>query len=222
VTTRQYNRLARRQRPRVCARKRPAVVDRGLFRVCCCYGALIGAMIVGCTSSQRRSSGDDSAIPAAAVVNYADAKHGLKLAYPGDWEEQGLLKPRGALLVLVAEDESAGLPPTVSVVAQPEQKPGSSAQATELPSIEQRLVERARKQVKDFELVESSDATVAGQPARRVVYDGSRLGMRMRVMNVLTVHNGRGYAIAYMADPLAFDARLGDVQRMIDSVEWIR
>ena len=178
-------------------------------------------MPVGCASSHQ-SSADDRAVPAAAVVNYADAKHGLKLAYPGDWEEQGLLKPRGALLVLIAADESAGLPPTVSVVAQPEQKDKTSPQATDLPAIEQRLVERARKQVKDFELVESSDATVAGAPARRVVYDGSNLGMRMRVMNVLTVHNGRGYAIAYMADPLAFDARLDDVQRMIDSVEWVR
>ena len=83
-------------------------------------------------------------------------------------------------------------------------------------------LERAQKQVKDFELVESSDATVAGEPARRVVYAGSKLGLHMRVMNVLTVHDGRGYAIAYMADPVAFDARLDDVQRMIDSVEWVR
>ena len=180
------------------------------------------AVSVGCASSDRRSP-EDGAIPAAAVVNYADAKHGLKLAYPGDWEEQGLLKPRGTLLVLIANERDGGrLPPTVSVVAQPEQKDKASAQTTDLSAMEQRLVERARKQVEDFELVESSDATVAGAPARRVVYEGAKLGMRRRVMNVLTVHNDRGYAIAYMADPVAFDARLDDVQRMIDSVEWVR
>jgi hypothetical protein len=180
--------------------------------------------LAGCASSNHNDGGGtDSAVAASAVVNYADAKHGLKLAYAGDWEEQGLIKPRGTLLVLVANDDAGGrLPPTVSVVAQPEQNVKASAPATDLPAMEQRLVERARKQVEDFELVESSDATVAGAPARRVVYDGAKLGMRMRVMNVLTVHNGRGYAIAYMADPVAFDARLDDVQRMIDSVEWVR
>ena len=214
--------VARPSRPCICRYGGGRMGETPMPRWCGVALLACMTLVIGCTSSSTRSRSDDSAVPAAAVVNYADARHGLKLAYPGDWEEQGLVKRSGALLVLVADDDGARLPPTVSVVAQPQQTDRSPAPPSDLPALEQRLVERARKQVKDFELVESSEATVAGEPARRIVYAGSKLGLRMRVMNVLTVHNGRGYAIAYMADPGAFDARLGDVQRMIDSVEWVR
>lgn len=174
---------------------------------------LLLLMSLGCASSAHRDAENTT-----GVVNYADAKHGLRLMYDGQWKEQSFLKPRGTLLVLVSDEDASRLPPTVSIVAQPERK---NSNAPDLGQMEQRLIERAQKQIGDFALVETSDTTVAGQPARRVTYTGRKLGMSLQVMNVITIHDNRGYAIAYMADPATFDRRRFDVDRIIATIAWM-
>jgi hypothetical protein len=173
-------------------------------------------LAAGCASDAQRET---TRAETGGVVNYADTRHGIRLTYDSKWKTQNFLKPKGALLVLVTDDDAAGLPPTVSLVAQPQDSKGNSP---DLRDMEQRMIERAQKQIDSFAVVDASDTTVAGQPARRVIYTGKKLGVSMQVMNILAIHNNRGYAIAYMADPSAFDSRRSDVDRIVQSMEWIK
>jgi hypothetical protein len=86
--------------------------------------------------------------------------------------------------------------------------------------MEQRLIEKAKKEIGDFKLVETADTTVAGQRARRVIYSGTKLGVRLAVMNVITTHAGRGFAVAYMADPEMFDEGRPAVDKVVESIEF--
>lgn len=170
--------------------------------------ALIG-LLAGCASS----SNSTKSATEAGIVNFADTKHGLRMIYPADWSEQNLLKPRQALILLTRGSEA------FSLVAQ-----DSAEQVTrdDLKPMEERAIEKYRKEFGEFELQEAADATLAGEPARRIVFVGKKLGMRFQAMNVLTAHGGKGYALLYMADEKTFAAARPGVQRMIDSIEFVK
>ena len=78
---------------------------------------LICLALVGCASSSgtnsvaRLSDGN-------VVTTYDDPKHGLRLTYPGDWEEQSIpfmLRPKGTIIVLRAQSDLSAdkMPPTI-------------------------------------------------------------------------------------------------------------
>src|SRR5687768_13209080 len=112
--------LARRARP---APGRPAVVDRGLFGLCCC--ALLVVSLVGCGSSKKNphASNETGTEAVAGVTTFTDTSHGLRLTYPGDWEPMEVDK-EDAILVLARmhDHEGTTMPPTVTLFAQPTQK----------------------------------------------------------------------------------------------------
>ena len=172
-------------------------------------------LLTGCASSAEQSRQETG-----GVINFVDAKEGLRIVYPGDWKEQTYLKPRGAIVILEMPRRSdSKLPGTLSVVAQDPSIPVSSA---DLPAMETRLIDKAQNTVGNFQLVETSDTTLGSEPARRIIYTGTKLGMSLRVMNVITAHNGRGYAIAFMSAPEAFDETRPEVDKVVKSFEFLR
>jgi len=173
--------------------------------------------IFGCSSSGTNRAADD---PSSGIVNFIDTKSGVRLRYPGDWQEKHVLFQPKNVILLLQPPERGGLgklPQTVSVVAQDATK---VVGPSDLPAMEQRLIEKAKKEIGDFKLVESADTTVASERARRVIYSGTKLGVRLEVMNVITTHAGRGYAVAYMADPAMFDEGRPAVDKVVESIEF--
>jgi hypothetical protein len=171
----------------------------------------------GCSSSGTNRAADDAS---AGVVNFADTKSGLRLRYPGDWREKHVLFQPKNVIVLLQPLEHGGLgklPQTVSVVAQDATK---VVGPSDLPAMEQRLIEKATKEIGDFKLVETADTTVAGERRPAGNLFGTKLGVRLEVMNVITTHAGRGYAVAYMADPAMFDEGRPAVDKVVESIEF--
>lgn len=176
--------------------------------------------LAGCASSSGTKStaklGDGN-----VVTTYDDPKYGMRLTYPGDWDEQSIpfmLRPKGTIIVLRAQSNVDGnrMPPTISVVAN-ERSSGAS-----LEQMQQQMIDKAKGQFSDFKLIESGDAKLGSEPAKRITYTGSKLGVSLQVMNVIALHDGKGFAIAYSADPEVFAQQLPDVQKVIDSVKWMK
>src|SRR5215203_2722207 len=97
---------------------------------------------VGCASSsgtksiQKQSDGN-------VVTTYDDPKYGLRLTYPGDWEEQSIpfmLRPKGTIIVLKAPASVDGnrMPPTISVVAN------EKSTAASLEQMQQQMIDKAK------------------------------------------------------------------------------
>jgi hypothetical protein len=155
------------------------------------------------------------------VTTYDDPSYGLRLTYPGDWEEQSIpfmLKPKGTIIVLKAPSavDRNRMPPTISVVANEKSSNAS------LEQMQQQMIEKAKGQFSDFKLIDSSDAKLGTEPAKRITYTGSKLGVSLQVMNVIALHGGKGFAVAYSADPAIFAAELPDVQKVIESIRWVK
>src|SRR5882757_8507582 len=81
----------------------------------------MAASLVGCASGggtksvAKQSDGN-------VVTTYDDPKYGIRLTYPGNWEEQSIpfmLRPKGTIIVLKAPASVGAdrMPPTISVVA---------------------------------------------------------------------------------------------------------
>jgi serine/threonine-protein kinase len=181
---------------------------------------LLFAMLIGCASS----AGTKSVATAAdgnVVTTYDDAKYGIRLTYPGDWEEQSIpfmLRPKGTIIVLRAPSEMSvtQMPPTISVVAN------EKSTDVSLDQMQQQLIDKAKAGFEEFKLIESTDAQLGAEPARRVVYSGMKMGVSLKVMNVVALHAGKGFAVAYSADPEVFDQELPDVQKVIESIRWVK
>ncbi|MBC8105603.1 MAG: DcrB-related protein [Anaerolineae bacterium] len=176
--------------------------------------------LIGCSSSSGTKSieklGDGN-----VVTTYDDPKYGLRLTYPGDWEEQSIpfmLRPKGTIIVLKAQSKVDGtrMPPTMSVVAN------DKASGASLEQMQQQMIDKAKGQFSDFKLIESGDAKLGTEPAKRITYTGSKLGVSLQVMNVIATHGGKGFAVAYSADPEIFAQELPDVQKVIESIRWVQ
>jgi hypothetical protein len=200
-------------RIRVIHQARRASVLAGCVLVVAC-GLASCASSGGTKSTARSDSGN-------VVTTYDDPKYGLRLTYPGDWEEQSIpfmLRPKGAIIVLKAPASVGAdkMPPTISVVAN-DKSSGAS-----LEQMQQQMIEKAKGQFSDFKLLDSGDAMLGTEPAKRITYTGSKLGVHLQVMNVIATHAGKGFAVAYSADPEIFTTELPDVQKVIESVKWMK
>ena len=168
----------------------------------------------GTKSTARQSDGN-------VVTTYDDPKYGLRLTYPGDWEEQSIpfmMRPKGTVIVLKAQSNVDGtrMPPTISVVAN------DKATTASLEQMQQQMIDKAKGQFSDFKLIDSGDAMLGTEPAKRITYTGSKLGVSLQVMNVIATHGGKGFAVAYSADPEIFATELSDVQKVIESIRWVQ
>ncbi|MGH7177453.1 MAG: hypothetical protein ACREJC_08745 [Tepidisphaeraceae bacterium] len=174
------------------------------------------AAVAGCASGGNKSN---ATVEGKVVTTWDDPKLGIRLTYPGEWEEVTFMRPKGAVLML-ALPHSGGLgktPPVVAVVAPDSNQAVTSA---DLDGMQQRTIEKAGKEIGEFKLVESKSMTVGGQDARRIIYTGKKLGLSIQTMYVLTTHAGRPFAFSYLSSPDTFSTNLSAVDRMIGSVQF--
>src|SRR4051812_7368885 len=160
--------------------------------------AIIALVCVGCASSSGTKLQSTSS-EGNVVTTYDDPTYGVRLTYPGNWEEQSMpFRPKGTIIVLTAPSDVGGMrmPPTLAVVAQDSQPQSTDSATTEerLDAMQKRMIEKFSKEFSDFKLVDSGPATLGGEPARRIIYTASKLTVKIETMTVVALHGGRGYS----------------------------
>jgi eukaryotic-like serine/threonine-protein kinase len=73
----------------------------------------------------------------------------------------------------------------------------------------------------DFRVTESN-ATLAGNPAYKVVYSGLEESVDLQAMLVMALKGDKVYIISYTAEPEKYSYYLPTVQKMIDSFETLK
>lgn len=190
---------------------------------------LIATALGGCASSSGTKVHTTTA-DGDVVTSYDDPSNGLRFTYPGDWQEQSLpagSRPKGTVIVLTGPGEVDGLrmPPTLSVVSQP--AGGAATDGADPRSALEKMqavaLDRARSQFANFRVVDDGRPdTLGGAPARRFAFVGSKLNVTVQVMNVVALVGGRQYGFSYSADPEIFEQHHPAVERMLESVQWLR
>jgi hypothetical protein len=181
---------------------------------------LLACLGLGCASSNGTRV-QETAPEGNVVTTYDDPANGIRLTYPGDWEEINFMRPKETLLLLAppAPKHAGLMPPAFAIVA-----PSSDQAVTsdDLDGMQQRTIDKAKKEIGDFQLVEASQTSVGAEPARRIIYTGKKLGQSIQVMYVLTTHAGKPFAITYMAGPDVFDSVRPQVEKVVGSVQWLK
>jgi hypothetical protein len=168
---------------------------------------LIGAVLIvsvlasGCTANVGNTS------PSPTTTTYTSAK-GFSIAYPSDWgkpQEQS----NGSLVIFLTPDNNE----TENLNAQVLTRTGASL-AT--------VTEELKSTVQDydnFKQIEVTNTTLAGLPAYKIVYTATVNGDQLKVLQTVTVKDGKAYVITYKDAPANYDKHLSAAQKMIDSFQ---
>jgi hypothetical protein len=172
---------------------------------------------VGCASNVT-----PSAVPAptrsptfvpeniSGYLNYTNRSAGVAIQYPPSWH---LTEGGGA--GATAFFNVSGVNMTFSIAA-----PASfSGQAVTLDEYSRDLISALQQNpnLTSFKLLNSSNTTLAGYPAQKLVFTYVTEGAPMQRMVELTLVNNTGYSVSYVASQGVYPSYVGIAQNMMQS-----
>jgi serine/threonine-protein kinase len=151
---------------------------------------------------------------------YINSVHGLRMDYPSDWEvseheshEEGLF---ASLFMSQQENSSDNFQENVNVLVR--DMSDYPITFENFTTVNLQLLEQLT--LGSFTLITSTQTTLAGNEAHKIVYTlGSNGYPTMKLMQVWTVKDDVAYVITYTALDDAYSRFLATVQHMIDSLE---
>jgi len=154
-------------------------------------------------------------------LTYVNPIFGIKILYPANWDKQentSSSKDNSTLIDIVAF--SPPFKNTSDIVGK------LIVQVDNISDIKPiTLANYANDTVSDLRQdfrVSESNATLAGNPAYKIVYTGLEANVDLQAMMVLTVKGERAYIISYTAEPEKYSYYLPTVQKMIESFEILK
>lgn len=154
-------------------------------------------------------------------LTYVNPIFGIKILYPANWDKQENTSSSNDNSTLI--DLVAFSPPfknTSDIVGK------LIVQVDNISDIKPKtLAEYVNDTVSDLRQdfrVSESNATLAGNPAYKIVYTGLEANVDLQAMMVLTVKGERAYIISYTAEPEKYSYYLPTVQKMIESFEILK
>jgi len=143
-------------------------------------------------------------------LTYENSQGGFKILYPPDWKWE--IPPEiNPMVVFLSPPDSFEASAVVFVTVE------NVADFT-LDEYTQLTIEGA-KQSPFFSLIESSKTELAGFSAQKIVYTDQIFSEPINFITVITVADGIGYGVTYLANPDLYSDYLQTGQQMIDSFE---
>lgn len=144
-------------------------------------------------------------------LTYENSAYGVGIKYPQGWTKQ-----EGATETVVQffapKESSSTSQSAVAIVVK-----DMAAQSLSLDAYTERVTSQLQQTLTDFNLIESSSTTLAGNPAHKVVYTGKQEQRNPKVYQVWTIINNKAYMIKYAADPSKYADFIEIVQQMTNS-----
>ena len=154
-------------------------------------------------------------------LTYENPIFGIKILYPANWDKQENTSSSNDNSTLI--DLVAFSPPfknNSDIVGK------LIVQVDNISDIKPiTLANYANDTVSDLRQdfrVSESNATLAGNPAYKIVYTGLEASIDLKAMMVMTIKGDRAYIISYTAEPEKYSFYLPTVQKMIDSFEILK
>jgi len=169
----------------------------------------------GCTSNNTSPTPSASATRSPTFVpkdnsgyrNYTNSSAGIAIQYPTSWQ---LTEPGGAYVN--AFFNVSGVSGVSFTIAAPE-----NLQGVTLNDYAQDLILALQQNATSFNLLNSSNTTLAGYPAQKLVFTLVSGGTTNQGMVELTLVNNTGYALTYYATQAEYPSYVGIAQNMMQS-----
>jgi eukaryotic-like serine/threonine-protein kinase len=154
-------------------------------------------------------------------LTYENHSFGIKILYPANWNKQentSSSSNNSTLYDIVIF--SPPLKNSSSIIGKLAVKVDniSNIKPTTLANYTDAIISDLKQ---DFRVTESN-ATLAGNPAYKVVYTGLEESVDLQAMLVMAIKGDRVYMISYTAEPENYSYYLPTVQKMIDSFEILK
>jgi hypothetical protein len=183
-------------------------------------GILLAAMVfaAGCTSNVNNTPSpnvasatrDPKFVPknTSGYLTYSNRSAGISIQYPSSWQKQ-----EGSAGGIVSFNVS-GVPDMSFTVASQD----FSGTATTLNDFSQGAVDGLSTQLANFKILNSTNITLSGYPAKQHVFTFMSFGdTTSQGMLKLTLVNSTGYTLLYVGSESSYPNYLGIAQNMTQS-----
>jgi len=156
------------------------------------------------------------------LVDFKSDENGFAVSYISSWKPQPTDKPF-VILKLQPQDGEGELGDAVAVVMLPPVKAAADGKAPTFDELQASVIaEVAAGYAPDVKTVVSTDTTLGGEKARRVILTATAAttGDTVRAVMILAVHKGKGYAVAMASPVQEFGRRRGGFDRLMQTFKF--
>lgn len=148
-------------------------------------------------------------------LTYENSFYGVRIKYPQEWT-----KTEGAMGTVVMflspkQNDTDPFQENLNIIVQP--LPAS----TTLNVVTEETINQVKQLIQNATIIETTDTTLAGVPAYKLVYSGKMRDYTLKWMQIWAVKNNIMYSITYTAEIDSYSYYLDVIQKMIDSFEII-
>jgi hypothetical protein len=156
--------------------------------------------------------GGDTTLSAGPLSTYTNADHGFRIDYPQGWTK--VEGTGGAIVGFASPKEEAGDDFQEAVTVTAEDLPSSSIT---LQQYTDAALGQVKKVITDFDLRESTDATVAGRPGHRIVYTGTQGQSKLEWQQLFTIVGDTAWILTFVAEASTYDRYVATAESIINS-----
>ncbi|MCX5868647.1 MAG: DcrB-related protein [Proteobacteria bacterium] len=155
-------------------------------------------------------------------LTYEDRMYGLKIDHPADWPtafEHKMIKENRVINIiafLTPDNKPGDIDNFVNIIAYP------VPQGVSLPDHVANEIVDMQTFYRGFQMLDSSDTTLGGLPAHRLVYTFSQGGIEYKKLQIHVLKGQQGYALGYLQDVKNFDWYMRQVEKMAKSFEFTK
>jgi len=148
------------------------------------------------------------------LLQYENPTHGIKIEYPSSWTKSELSEPTTTIMFTAPIDDLQDVyQETFAIVILDSPVKADPSQYADS------VMEGYRQQFSNFNLVESSEIILSGNPAVKKIYTATNAGFDLKGLNIFLAIETKNYMIQFTSDSeKRFSEYLPVVQEMIDSI----
>ena len=172
------------------------------------------ANLIGMPQNSQRQAQPAAHTASEGYSTYTSYQYDLRMDYPSDWvKREGFM---GTIVVFMAPTEGMedGSPANMNVLMQ-----DITFQTMTLDDYTELSIEQLESFITDFDLIEEDDITLAGAPAKKLVYTGEQGVFEIKWVQVWGIKDSKVYVLTFTTHEDRFNEFSGIADEMIDSFE---
>ncbi len=147
---------------------------------------------------------------------YENTKLKLSIQYPSSWQKEERLNDFVTFKAPIVDSSQYKSPAGLGISSL-------SVSNVALATITNVHLENMTNNLKDFQLVESSDTVLAdNRPAKKIIFTATDYGEKKQALQLITKNNDKVYLITYKANVDKYEQYFPTIQKMLNSLVFLK
>ena len=143
---------------------------------------------------------------------YENTKLKLSIQYPSSWQKEERLNDFVTFLAPIVDSSQYRSPAGLGISSL-------SVSNVSLNTIINIHLKNMTNNLKDFQLIESSDTVIAdNRPAKKIIFTATDVEQKKQALQLITKNNDKVYLITYKADVDKYEQYFPIIQKMLNSL----